>query len=97
MLKNKILVHALVFLPLREIEPSIDEKRIIRGGTVYRDSNRTTLGRYPVMTLTQKDLDKKVISEGKRSSSANLKPKLTESFSTYVFSVPFRCGNILLS
>jgi hypothetical protein len=64
MLKNKILVHALVFLPLREIDPSIDEKRIISGGTVYKDSNRTTLGRYPVMTLTQNDLHRKVIRAG---------------------------------
>jgi hypothetical protein len=60
MLKNRILQHALLFLPLREIDPSIEEKSIINGGTVYKDSNKTTLGRYPVITLAENDLNKKI-------------------------------------
>lgn len=57
-LKKRIFKHALLFLPLREIDPSMEEKSIINGGTVYKDSNKVTLGRYPVITLAQKDLSK---------------------------------------
>jgi len=60
MLKKRIFKHALLFLPLREIDPSIEEKSIINGGTVYRDSSKVTLGRYPVITLAKKDLSKKI-------------------------------------
>lgn len=60
MVKNKILQQALFFLPLREIDPSMEEKNIIIGGTVYRDSSRTTLGRYPVTSLTKKGLNKMI-------------------------------------
>jgi hypothetical protein len=61
--KNRIFKQALLFLPLREIDPSIEEKSIISGGPVYKDSIRTTLGRYPVTTLAKKDLSKKTMQD----------------------------------
>jgi hypothetical protein len=59
MLKKRIFKHPLLFLPLREMDPSIEEKSIISGGTVYRDNSKVTLGRYPVITLAKKDLQGK--------------------------------------
>ena len=50
--KYRILKHALFFLPLREIGPSIVENSIIAGGTAYRNNISITLGRYPVTTRT---------------------------------------------
>lgn len=71
MVKTIIFKQALLFLPLREIDPSIDEKSIISGGTVYKESNRTTLGRYPVTTLAKKDLSKKIMQD-----LSNCKPQI---------------------
>ena len=43
--KYKTLQHALLFLPLREIDPSTAENSIMTGGTIYRAKIKTTLGR----------------------------------------------------
>lgn len=43
--KYKTLQHALFFLSLREIDPSIAENSIMIGGTIYRAKIKTTLGR----------------------------------------------------
>jgi hypothetical protein len=46
--KYKTLQHALFFLPLREIGPSIAESNIITGGTQIKNKTKITLGKYPV-------------------------------------------------
>lgn len=43
--KYKTLMHALLFLPLRETDPSRDENDIIVGGTRYRNRINMTLGK----------------------------------------------------
>jgi hypothetical protein len=80
MLKDRILQHALLFLPLREIDPSIEEKSIINGGTVYNDSNKTTLGRYPVITLAQNDLNKKIRQDLSHNALQNLSWRTNAKF-----------------
>ena len=59
-MKYRSLMQALNFLPLRETEPSMVEKKSISGGAMYRNNINMTLGKYPVASWLINFLQKQV-------------------------------------